>query len=158
MEDLNTLQGLISTFVNQIEDNDYEAIMTDKRMSAKRLGALLNAFNKAEIAPFDALTKLGDIPWFAQQLWDMRRGWITGYLVRAWDSMQSFDWQTTEGIAKAAYALGAKVWYTDRGYYGSPDYMISWRTKDFLFNSEELEDYDPEDFKEVQWTDSELYN
>lgn len=36
--------------------------------------------------------------------------------------------------------------------------MISWRTKDFLFNSEELEDYDPEDFKEIQWTDSELYN
>ena len=158
MEDLNTLQNLVEVFADQIEDNDYEAIMNDKRMSSKRLGALLNALNKAEIAPFDALTKLDDIPWFAQQLWDMRRGWIRGYLARGWDVMQNFDWLTTEGIAKTAYALGASVWYTDKGFYGSPDYMIRWRTKDFLLNSEELEDYDPEDFKAVQWTDSELYD
>ena len=36
--------------------------------------------------------------------------------------------------------------------------MISWRTKDFLFNSKELEDYDPAEFEAVSWTDSELYN
>lgn len=158
MEDLNTLQNLVEVFADQIEDNDYEAIMNDKRMSSKRLGALLNAFNKAEIAPFDTLSKLEDIPWFAQELWDMRRYWIAGGLVRAWDSRQTFDWYITEGIAKVAYALGANVWYTDKGFYGSPDYMISWKSKDLLFSDEELEDFDPESFKDVQWEDSELYD
>ena len=160
MIDLNTLQGLISAFANQIEDNDYEAIMSDKRMSAKRLGVLLNAFNEAGIAPFDALTKLNDIPWLAQQLWDMKRGWEDANLVRGWDANQSFDWQTTEGIAKAAYALGAGVWYTDIGYFGkeSPDYLISWKPMSVIAASENFEDYDPADFKPVQWTDSELYD
>lgn len=158
MTELNNLQSLIETFASQIENGDYKAIMNDKRMNAKQLGALLSAFNKAEIRPFDTLSKLDDIPWFAQQLWDMKRRWTAGYLVRAWDSMQNFDWQTTEGIAKVAYALGANVWYTDTGYYGSPDYMISWKSKDDLFNSEELEDYNPSDFKVVKWTNSDLYD
>ena len=154
------LQELIIKYENFIESNNYKAIMNDKEMTSKYLGILLKAFNEAEIKPFTTINETGDIPWFARELWNMKTGWVSGNLVRSWDPMQAFQWATTEGIAKAAYALGANVWYTDSGYYGKgyPDYLISWKPMSTLATCEILEDYDPSEFKAVQWTDSKLYD
>lgn len=131
--------------------------MSSKQVGSKQLGALLEAFAQAEIKPFDALSSMEDIFWFASEMRNLCRGWDSAIFVGNFDPHQNFTQEITEGIAKAAYVLGAGVWYTNQGYFGNPDYLISWKPKDLLFASEDLEDYDPADFKLVKWTDADLY-
>ncbi len=162
MSQKETLEKLINRYAELIENNDYESIMNDKEMDSQSLGILLEAFNKAGVKPFNTLDRVGDISWFAKHLRDLRRGWESADFVRSWDPYQNFDWNTTEGIAKTAYALGAYVWYTDIGYFGkgSPDYLISWKPMSVLAANEnfEIDGWDIQDFKAVQWTDADLYN
>lgn len=162
MSKRETLEKLINKYADLIENNDYVSIMNDKEMESQSLGILLEALNKAGVRPFNTIDKLGDIYWFAKQLRGLKRGWENADFVRGWDPQQAFQWATTEGIAKAAYALGAYVWYTDIGYFGkgSPDYLISWKPMSVLATNEnfEIDGWDIQDFKAVQWTDSELYD
>lgn len=151
------LRDLIDKYGDLIQDNDYRAIMNDPHINPRALGVLLEMFNKAQVKPFTTIDKVGDTLWFAHQLWDMKKHWISGESIRSWDTTGTWDWETVEGIAKAAYALGANVWFTENGFFGNKDYLISMMSGNALFCTEDWEDVDPNDFKEVHWTDKELF-
>lgn len=149
MEQIETLQNIIDGYKDLIDQNNYKAIMDDKNMNCDQLGVLLLALCEAEVEPFAVLKVVEDISWFVRQLWELHRRWMDAIFVGSPDQ----DKDDIIGAAMVAYALGATVWYVPQ----VENYLVSWKTLSAIAASEEFEDYDPTQFKEIRWTDAELY-
>lgn len=139
--------------------NSYQKVLTDSSLKTDvaQLKILLVALFNAKIEPFAYLPTADDAEFIAQQLWDIKWRWEPGAFVEGWDPQQNFTPKEREGIAKTAYALGFHVWSTENGYYSTDDFLIGWKNLDQILNSEEFEDYDPDNFTPCGWEYQELY-
>ena len=149
MKQIEALQNIITRYKPQLEENNYKAIMDDKNMNCEQLSILLLALCEAEVEPFTVLKAVDDVSWFVRQLWELHRRWMNAVFVGSPDQ----DEADIIGVAMVAYALGATVWYVPE----VRNYLVSWKTLSAVAASAEFEDYDPTQFKEMRWTDADLY-
>lgn len=142
--------GKLAEHQLDIARNDFTWI---RRLIGNLQASVIKALWEARIPPFDSLPlEIVDDILLAQTYHNIESGWEAAQLVKGMNPYDNWSDSEARAVAAAAQAVGLNVYYTDHGYWGGSDYLIT-RAQPIAKTLEEcegLEDYVPSDLNQVK--------